>query len=317
MEKTNMPLFSVIVPVYNAEKTITRCVESIIGSGKDDVEIVLVEDHGKDGSVAVCEQLAANYPQVKFFRNEVNRGVSFTRNRAIDNATGEYLLFVDSDDYIAKEYVPTFKALVEKGVEFAICGYYNHDEAHSGICDARGWDFDGEKDCTLQEVIENIHAKTLLQQLWNKVFVTAKVKGANVRFDESISIGEDTRFILDYIQNNQVKKVTLVNLPLYHYMRDNNGSLMYKVGYESIEEPLKNLRKMYEIMGLSAAEIEERIAQDRDRIIGSYAYLIMHNVGMKLGEKKRLIAKLGKGNGLFWAQYKTYLKEKISKILRR
>jgi len=312
-----MPLFSVIVPVYNAGRTIERCVESVIVSGKEDVEIILVEDCGKDDAWDRCLALEKKYPQVKAFHNEVNRGVSFTRNRAIDNTTGDYLLFVDSDDYIAEEYVPTFKRLVEKGIEFAVCGYYNHDEAHSGICDVRAWNgFEGEKLCSLKEEIETLQKDTLLQQLWNKVFVTRKVKEQGVRFDESISIGEDTRFILDYIQKNEIASITLVNKPLYHYMRDNDGSLMYKVGYESIEEPLKNLRKMYEIAGYSTSDIDEKIDADRERIVNSYAYLIMHNAGMKLKEKKRLIVGLGKGKGLFWKEYKTYVKEKLAKLLR-
>ncbi|MBQ9117775.1 MAG: glycosyltransferase family 2 protein [Clostridia bacterium] len=313
-----MPLFSVIVPVYNAAKSIERCVKSIIESGDSDVEIVLVEDCGKDDSLAKCVALAEKYPQVKVFHNEVNRGVSYTRNRAIDNATGEFTLFVDSDDYVAKEYIPTFKNLVAQGIEFAVCGYYNHDEMHSGVCDARAWtDFEGQKTCLLQEEIEGLHEQTLLQQLWNKLFMTEKIKKSGVRFDESISIGEDTRFILDYIAKNDVKEITLVNQPLYHYMRDNNGSLMYKVGYESVEEPLKNLRKMYAIMGLSEEETDARLKNARHNITHSYAYLIMHNVGMKRKEKKRLILKLGEGKKLYRLAYKVYLKEKIAKLFKR
>ena len=106
-----MPLFSVIVPVYNAEKSIERCVESICKSGGDKVEVVLVEDGSKDDSYAKCVQLAEKYTQVKIFRNSKNSGVSFTRNRAIENATGEYLLFLDSDDYVAEEYVCSLRVL--------------------------------------------------------------------------------------------------------------------------------------------------------------------------------------------------------------
>ena len=315
-----MPLFSVIVPVYNAEKSIERCVESICKSGGDKVEVVLVNDGSKDDSYAKCLALAEKYPQVKAFQNEKNSGVSRTRNHAIERATGEYLLFVDSDDYVAEDYVSTFENVVQDGKTFAVCGYYNHDEMHSGKCDTVVWD--GGKDSktyVLPEIIERLQTKTLLQQLWNKVFVTAKVKEKNIRFDESINIGEDTRFILDYIQQNAVTEITCINKALYHYMRDNNGSLMYKVGYESVEEPLKNLRKMYEIMGLGAEEINEKIDMARARQIESYAYLIMHNVGMKGKEKKRLIMALHptQGKQLYAKHRKTYWKEKIAKFLKR
>ena len=314
-----MPLFSVIIPVYNAEKTIERCVESICQSGKDLVEIILVDDCSKDESFSKCLKIAEKYKQVKVFKNDKNKGVSYTRNRAIDNAKGEYLLFVDSDDYVAEEYVDTFLRLVNAGKTFAVCGYYNHDEKYAGKCTTIVWNYE-ESNHTypLTEIIKQLQERTLLQQLWNKVFITRWVKEKQIRFDESINIGEDTRFILEYIQKNGIKEITCVNMPLYHYMRDNDGSLMYKVGYESVEEPLKNLRTLYQIMGHSDVEIEEKIRQDRERQVQLYAYLIMHNAGMKMRERKRLIIGLDKTQGklLYRKQYILYLKEKIGKFLR-
>ena len=91
-----MAFFSVIVPVYNAAHTIERCVSSIAASGGEDVQIILVEDCARDNSWEVCRQLAQRYSTVTCLRNEKNRGVSHTRNRGLDAATGDYLLFVDS-----------------------------------------------------------------------------------------------------------------------------------------------------------------------------------------------------------------------------
>lgn len=315
-----MPLFSVIVPVYNAERSIERCVESICKSGGDEVEVVLVDDGSNDASYVKCLGLAETYTQVKVFQNEKNSGVSRTRNRAIEKAIGEYLLFVDSDDYVSEDYIPVFTEAVKTGKTFAVCGYYNHDERQSGRCDTVIWD-DCEMTQTyaLKGIIEQLQKKTLLQQLWNKVFVTAKVKEKNIRFDESINIGEDTRFILDYIQQNYIAEITCIPKPLYHYMRDNNGSLMYKVGYESVEEPLKNLRKMYEIMGLGVDEINEKIETARAKQIELYAYLIMHNVGMKRREKKRLIFTLHptQGKELYRKNKSLYRKERIMIWLKK
>lgn len=312
-----MPLFSVIVPVYNASKTIERCVRSICESGQDEVEVILVDDCSKDDSYEKCLQLCKCYPHVKTSHNEMNKGVSYTRNRAIQNATGEYLLFVDSDDYVDKEYVPTFLRLIQKGIDFAVCGYFNHDELQSGICQEIAWE--KEESCVLCEIIEKLQQKTLLQQLWNKVFVTKKVREKSLQFDESISIGEDTRFILDYILQNNITQITCINQALYHYMRDNNGSLMYTVGYESIEEPLKNMRKMYQIMGWSQGDIDKQIVKDREWQIQSYAYLIMHNMGMPMREKKCLIYRLDRecGKALYKKQKQIYYKEKIANWLKK
>lgn len=315
-----MATFSVIVPVYNAEHTIERCVDSIAASGGDAVQIILIEDCSKDRSQEVCQQLAKKYTNVVCLHNEQNRGVSYTRNRGLDAATGEYLLFVDSDDWVDPGYIPAFQQVVSAGCPFAVCGYINHDEKYNGRTDIFAWDnFEGTKQVPLCQQIEALYNARLLQQLWNKVFVTDAVRQNGIRFDESISIGEDTRFILDYLQRSGINEITLINRPLYHYMRDQDGSLMFRVGYESVEEPLKNLRKLYEIMGLSGDVLENRLAADRQKQINTYAYLIMHNAGMPLAEKKRLILLQDKRHGkkLFWENWILYWKERIALLLKR
>lgn len=314
-----MATFSVIVPVYNAAHTIERCVRSIAASGGDDVQIILIEDCSKDNSLEVCRRLGEQYPTVLLLHNERNRGVSYTRNRGLDAATGEYLLFVDSDDYVAEGYVSAFRQVIAAGGSFAVCGYVNHDEKHSGRTDIFSWsDFEGTRSVPLAQAIEKLYHDRLLQQLWNKVFVTEIVRKQNIRFDETISIGEDTRFILDYIRLGKQSEVTLINQPLYHYMRDQDGSLMFRVGYESVEEPLRNLGKLYAVMGLSKEEQDKRLQADRQKQIESYAYLIMHNAGMSRKEKKRLILALdaAQGGTLYRKNSILFLKEKIAQLLR-
>lgn len=313
-----MPIFSVIVPVYKAAKTVERCVDSLVASGGEAVQVILVEDCSPDDSWQVCQQLAAKYPNVVCHRNDRNRGVSYTRNQGLDLARGQYLLFTDSDDWVDPDYVPTFRQAIEAGDPFVICGYVNHDEKNTGRTDIFGWN---EKEVftrvSLVPRLQEIYDGRLLQQLWNKVFVTQLVRKHHVRFDESISIGEDTRFILDYIQRVGVDQVCLIDRPLYHYMRDQEGSLMFRVGYESVEEPLKNLRKLYEIQGIP--DLEQRLAQEREKTVNNYAYLIMHNAGMPTAEKKRLVLALDPHDGkkLYRKNRALYMKERISCMLRR
>jgi hypothetical protein len=100
-------------------------------------------------------------------------------------------------------------------------------------------------------------------------------------------------------------------------MRDQAGSLMFRVGYERVDEPLKNLRKLYEIQELP--DLEQRLAADRQGIIDNYAYLIMHNMGMSMTEKKRLILGLDfqQGKALFRKNLVLWLKERIAKCCCR
>jgi len=316
-----MMRFSVIVPVYNAETTLERCVESILASGGDRVEVVLVEDSSGDRSWDICRKLAGQYANVTALRNEVNQGVSRTRNRGLEAATGEYILFVDSDDWVAPEYAGAFEDAINHGAELAICGYWNHDEVVAGRTDVYAWANSKESRMTVQlrPELEELREDNLLQQLWNKVFCRGVIAEHGIRFDETISIGEDTRFVLEYIRCADARTAVLINEPLYHYMRDRAGSLMYRVGYESIEEPLKNLRAMYALAGKPKAEIDEILDRERNRIRENYAYLIMHNLGMPLRERRRLIMALDEktGRALYRKNRILFWKEKISAFLKR
>lgn len=312
---------SVIIPVYNAATTIEKCVDSIIGNDYKDVEVILVEDFSKDNSWEVCEKLSAKYDNVHSLRNERNRGVSYTRNQGLKVASGEYTIFVDSDDWVDKNYFTEFLNVMQsEEPSMVVCGYMNHDEKVNGSTDRYGWDdFEGVKEYSTKDIIESLHKGALLQQLWNKIFITKLIQDHNIRFDESISIGEDTRFVLDYMKAGQIQTIYLLNKPLYHYIRGQAGSLMYRVGYESVEEPLKNLRKLYQILDYDEDKIEDLICAERQQQIELYAYLIFHNSGMKLKEKKRLILRLDESQGmeLYKKNRTLYYKERIAMAMKK
>ena len=114
--------FSVIIPVYNAANTIERCISSIVNNTFKDVEIIVIDDCSKDDSLNICRKIAAQNNNLHILHNECNRGVSYTRNRGLENAQGEYILFVDSDDWIEPTYLQSFEQALEENKEFfAIC----------------------------------------------------------------------------------------------------------------------------------------------------------------------------------------------------
>lgn len=314
--------FSVIIPAYGAQNTLERCVDSLMANiCTAEVEIIVVEDCSKDGTWAVCQRLAARYPAVKALRNDVNRGVSFTRNRGLQAASGEYVLFADSDDWVEPTYIASFQHVLETtGCSFAVCGYVNHDEKNNGRTDIFAWP--GNADVQVKELqgeLKALYDHGLLQQLWNKVFLLSEIRKAKLCFDERISIGEDMRFILGYLQVAGPERAALINRPLYHYMRDQAGSLMFRVGYESVEEPLKNLRMLYTLMGMTPDVIEAAIETDRRRQIELYAYLIIHNAGMSMKEKRRLVLALDEkmGRKLYRENRRVYIKEQLAIFLKK
>lgn len=312
---------SVIIPVYNAEATIEKCVESIELNEYGDIEIILIEDCSKDGSWDICEKLAEKYANIKCIRNEKNKGVSYTRNRGLMFATGEYTMFVDSDDWVDKNYFQEFMQVIERtGAFLVICGYINHDEKVTGLIDTFVWkEFTGVKKAGVKDAIKSLYDDCLLQQLWNKIFNTRLIKEKGISFDESINIGEDTRFVLEYISKCRIETIYLLNKPLYHYVRGKEGALMYKVGYESVEEPLKNLQMLYQILGTEEKKIDEVIKEERQKQIELYAYLIFHNEGMDEKEKRRLILNLDEKQGkqLYRKNRKIYYKERLALNIKK
>lgn len=250
-----MPKVSFVVPVYNAEKTLRKCVESIIYGQERDVEIILVDDCSKDGSWDLCVQLAAEYAQVKCFHNEQNRGVSFTRNRGIDEASGRYLLFVDSDDWVSEHYAERLiKTQEEHPDKMAMCGYLFLDYVSGrrrlyGIKKEAGafWSVKKEDFLSLAEDV-------LLLQLWNKLFLLQHVKENNIRFDETVSMGEDYQFVIDYLKAVPLTEGIVINRPLYYYTRRNANSLMSRWGdIENLKKGISRMEQMGAICGPEAA----------------------------------------------------------------
>lgn len=115
------PLITVIVPVYNVEKYLRRCLDSIIGQTYQNLEILCIDDGSIDNSGEICEQYAARDARIKVIHQE-NQGLSTARNRGLDAAEGEYIAFVDSDDYILEDmYKKMLAKLLDYNVDLCVC----------------------------------------------------------------------------------------------------------------------------------------------------------------------------------------------------
>ena len=306
-------MFSVIVPVHNGEKTLRRCVESLVPQVS---RILLIENGSKDRSRQLCDALAEEFANVTFLEGDPEGGVSKARNLGLDHADTPYILFCDCDDYVEPDYAESFRQALTDA-DFAICSYVNHDEVANGRTDIYG--FPENETIRLLPRLEEVHGKYLLQQLWNKVFSRDVIEKNYIRFDESISIGEDMRFVLAYLAAAKPENTALLARPLYHYMRDQPGSLMYRMGTEKMEEALRNLETMYRLTGLDEKMIEEKLNREQEHQKGLYAYLIMHNMGMSLHQRRMLILQLDdrEGKKLWQKNLVLFMKEKISRMLKQ
>lgn len=270
---------SIIIPVYNAATTLRRCVESLIYGEEKDIELILVEDCSTDESWGLCCQLQEEYCQIKAYKNACNQGVSYTRNFGLSQANGQYILFVDSDDWVSGNYV--FKMITEaqrhEG-EFVICGFHfiNRLSTEESFF---SWSSDVDKSIAR---INNSHLfelqkKTLLQQLWNKVFVREVIIKNNVRFDETQSMGEDFQFVLDYIENANITSFVVLNDPLYYYVRTNNTSLMSRFGLQENTQEYRRLLQLRKISGEDNIEIQKKYEKALLSLKYNYIYQAVHS----------------------------------------
>jgi glycosyltransferase involved in cell wall biosynthesis len=215
------PTVSIIVPVYNAERTLTRCIDSILNQEYTDFELLLVNDGSKDSSGSICDRYAAKDSRIHVIHKE-NSGVSDSRNIALDRACGAYLQFLDSDDWITPNAT---RLLVETArryhCDMVISDFYRvvgERVSHKG---------DIEDDCVLtreefaSHMIEN-PADFYYGVLWNKLFRRDIVEEYHLRMDSEISWCEDFMFNLEYIRHADV--FFALQVPIYYYVKT-KGSL--------------------------------------------------------------------------------------------
>ena len=212
-------MISVIVPVYNAEKYLHRCIDSILVQSFTDFELLLINDGSKDNSGKICDEYAAKDSRIRVFHKE-NGGVSSARNLGLDNAKGDYIMFVDSDDYMFPEMCELMVATIEsKRTDLAVCGT---TETGGGY-----WCPVADKDYTLTQLkdsfVELLHTE-LLSPPWNKIFKRSIIDGQ--RFFEGVSFGEDLIFNLEYI--DKCDKISFIKESPFFHEKDNACSLVVK-----------------------------------------------------------------------------------------
>lgn len=266
---------SVIVPVYNAEKTLRRCVESIALGQERDLEIILVDDCSKDASWEICQALKAEFPNLVTIRNERNGGVSFTRNRGLARAQGEYILFVDSDDWVSGKYV---QRLLETARQYPgylpICGLHFIDHVHGEQRDYL-WDNGASPIVEVQDAaLFDLSERFLLQQLWNKVFRRDLIEKYRIRFDESQSMGEDFQFVLDYLEASGCNRCAVLNEALYYYIRWNTSSLMGTFGFVQNQQEYMRAEQLHRVSGAADTFRRDQMLQ---AIRQNYVYHIARN----------------------------------------
>lgn len=187
-----MPAISIIVPVYNSEKYLRRCIDSILAQTFSDFELLLIDDGSTDSSSLICDEYAQKDSHVRVFHKE-NGGVSSSRNLGLDNAQSEWITFVDSDDFVSSNFCEIL--LDNENEDLVICsfevfGNENHKNRLKKSCCSKK-----ELSLILNECLLKVHFTTP----WGKLFKKEILDTVKLRFPSNIDSTEDTLFVYTYM----------------------------------------------------------------------------------------------------------------------
>lgn len=245
-------IVSIIVPVYNGEKYLARCIESLISQTYKDIEIIVIDDGSKDDSYKIAQGYAEKDQRIILLTKE-NSGVSDARNIGLDKAKGEYIVFTDCDDYADNEYVEHLVSLISQGADMGICGWKKESEEGKikQICETVNGTYNSDETLSYLVSLNYIQGYP-----FGKILRTDIIRKNGLIEDNSISLFEDLVFNCEYAKRCE-KVIINTNYCDYHYVLHDNSSrnssiLAGKFNVKWISE-ITALEKILNIVGDSKA----------------------------------------------------------------
>lgn len=235
---------SVILAVYNTEKYLRKCLDSLINQTLQDIEIICVNDGSTDNSLKILNEYQKLDSRIKVVNKE-NGGLSSARNEGMKYAKGEYIMHFDSDDYYELnmlEYM--YNQTKENNCDVFICGYYTEYVNEGYVVNNSGYDIVVKTDNELRELIYFLNISGMFNLVWNKIYKTSYVKNNQFKFPDFATTGQDLFFNVDIFKNT--KKIGMTKKQFCHYMKYDTETLVSKFHsnlyyialkrYESIKE---------------------------------------------------------------------------------
>lgn len=215
----NSPKISIIIPIYKVEQYLSRCIDSVLLQTFTDFELLLIDDGSPDNSGNICDEYAQKDNRIKVFHKE-NGGVSSARNLGIINAQGEFICFVDSDDWLGNNYLINFISQLDEKYDLLIQGFiiYNETTQREVKVSFDSIELTSDKVVILLENKRNVHNGFI----WHRIFRRSIILNNGIFFKEGLSFAEDGLFFYQYIK--YVKSTLLISSIGYYY-RIRKGSL--------------------------------------------------------------------------------------------
>lgn len=277
--------FSVIIPCYNVEKYIENTIKTVLNQTYKDFEIILIDDGSKDSTLAILNNLKETDNRIKIF-TQPNKGVSYTRNRGIDIAKGEYIYFLDADDEIKNTlFEEANKVFSEKNIGVFSFGYKVIKETKEKIYIANK-EFEGVY--TSKEFLKKYFKLEIPQSICSLIVRRDSLK--NIKFNEKLKIGEDLDFQIRVILlNNEMEIYYTPNIYFYYIMRKNSAMTSKKFNIKDLEMLyyLDELRKqalenqLYEFKEYQIIRFFSTIKDISNRNISKQDYKLIKNELLK------------------------------------
>ena len=228
-------LISIIIPVFNAGKFLITCIDSILVQFYQDFELILVDDGSTDNSGAICDEYQRKDKRIKVFHTE-NHGVSHARNYGIEHAEGDYITFIDSDDYVNVDYLESY--IQHKEYDCVIGSYQTFPIRHDRIHQEMVFGTSNKDLSDLSNYIARIDGTSCC-----KLYHHSIIKKHGIRFKENMRFSEDTDFCLNYFRH-----VKTISNNGYHYRVSGSNQVekKYNLSVEEIDHNMDILLKDYE-----------------------------------------------------------------------
>lgn len=223
--------YSIIIPIHNGEKTIQRCIKSILTQNLTDCEIIIVNDGSTDRTTEILCQINKNYGEKISILNIEKQGVSYARNLALKKATGTWILFIDSDDYWEGDFLQTIRTKLSSNSRMTDLIVFNYNEFNeTSQMERKSMPFHADKDIyPINKYLidmQDLKYEFALNVIWNKAYKKQIITDYNILFNKNIKLGEDALFNYEYMK--RCRNITYIDKYLYNYSIENEQSLCRK-----------------------------------------------------------------------------------------
>ena len=245
---------SIILPIYKVENYLAKCIESLLAQTYKNIEIILVDDGSPDNCGNICDAYAKKDARIKVIHQQ-NSGVAAARNAGLQEASGEYIGFVDPDDWVEPQmYERLLSGLKTTNTELAICGYNYYDET-GAVDSSRLYPEKEDEILSRKELFKRLSdmPPTVRHTTWNKLFIQKLI--GNLRFNEDLKSSEDLDFLNQYLR--KVNSAVFVHAPLYCNLVRQGSATHGGLSPESLAQSFEIHEDMYEMTVKEFPELKD------------------------------------------------------------